>query len=116
MTEVGPRPDPPPPLPLSSYLFRATKEVISNAVRHGNTREVVVAVHWPDGGAGRPMRVVVDDDGGGFDPAVAMAPHARRGLGLAGIAERLAGLGGRLRLESQLGRGAGSSWRCRSPR
>ena len=52
------------------------------------------------------MRVVVDDDGGGFDPAVATAPHARRGLGLAGIAERLAGLGGRLRLESEPGRGS----------
>ena len=68
---------------------------------------MVVAVHWPDVAAGLPqMRVVVDDDGGGFDPAVAVAPHARRGLGLAGIAERLAGLGGSLRLESQPGLGA----------
>jgi signal transduction histidine kinase len=109
VTEVGHRPDPPPALAVSSYLFRATKEVISNAVRHGNAAEVVVTVHWPDGGAAGqagPMRVVVDDDGGGFDPATATAPHARRGLGLAGIAERLAGLGGRLRLESQPGRGA----------
>ena len=109
VTEVGHRPDPPPALAVSSYLFRATKEVISNAVRHGNAAEVVVTVHWPDAGpTGRAgqMRVVVDDDGGGFDPAAAMAPHARRGLGLAGIAERLAGLGGRLRLESQPGSGA----------
>ena len=107
VTEVGPRPDPPPPLPLASYLFRATKEVISNAVRHGKAREMVVTVHWPErpGPAG-PLRVVVDDDGAGFDPVLAMAPHARRGLGLAGIDERLAGLGGRLRLESQPGRGA----------
>ncbi len=107
VTEVGGRPHPPPPLAVASYLFRATKEVISNAVRHGRAREMVVAVHWPAVGAGpRPVRVVVDDDGGGFDPALALAPHARRGLGLAGIAERLAGLGGRLRLESQPGRGA----------
>jgi signal transduction histidine kinase len=107
VTTVGPTPDPPPPLPLVSYLFRATKEVISNAVRHGRARELVVTIHWPDpADAHGRVRVVVDDDGGGFDPAVATAPHARRGLGLAGIAERLAGLGGQLRLESQPGHGA----------
>ncbi len=107
VSAVGVPPTPSPSLPLISYLFRATKEVVSNAVRHGRAREMVVTVHWPDPAddAGR-VRVVVDDDGGGFDPVAAMAPHARRGLGLAGIAERLAGLGGQLRLESQPGHGA----------
>ena len=107
--EVGDRPTVPPPLAVVSYLFRAGKEVISNAVRHGNAREVVVTVHWEadgDNGDGGRVRVVVDDDGSGFDPARALAPRVGRGLGLAGIAERLNGLGGRLRLESQPGHGA----------
>jgi signal transduction histidine kinase len=90
------------PSPLASYLFRSIKEVVSNAVRHGNAREIIVTVHWMDG----LLRIVVDDDGSGFDAQAALAPNARRGLGLAGIDERLSSLGGKLRLESQPGQGA----------
>ncbi len=86
---------------LSSYLFRAVKEVLSNSVRHGNASQIVVNFHWSHEG----LRVVVDDDGSGFDPETALLPQARRGLGLAGIAERLTSLGGKLRLESQPGTG-----------
>jgi signal transduction histidine kinase len=49
---------------------------------------------------------VVDDDGKGFDPVKALAPQVRRGLGLAGIDERLSSLGGKLGVESQEGSGA----------
>ena len=87
---------------LASYLFRAVKELVNNAVKHGNAREIIVAIHWIDG----QMRTVIDDDGVGFDPVKALAPQARRGLGLAGIDERLTSLGGSMRLESQLGSGA----------
>ena len=128
VNEVGDRA--PVPVALASYLFRAAKEVVSNAVRHGTAREVIVTVRWPDraaqpgppaaggtgggsgsggsgGGGGRgQMRVVIDDDGSGFDSAAALTPRAGRGLGLPGIGERLAGMGGRLRLESQPGRGS----------
>jgi signal transduction histidine kinase len=112
VNEVGDRPPASPPPAVVSYLFRATKEVVSNAVRHGNAREVVVTVHWDTTGgttstAGSAhVRVVVDDDGGGFDSTAALSPRPGRGLGLPGIAERLAGLGGLLRLESQPGHGA----------
>jgi signal transduction histidine kinase len=85
-----------------SYLFRAVKEVVSNAVRHGNAREIIVALHWNVS----DLKIVVDDDGSGFDPVAARRPRAGRGLGLAGIDERLTSLGGSLRLESQPGHGA----------
>jgi len=85
----------------ASYLFRAIKELVNNAVRHGNAREIFVAVHWEDG----HMRTVIDDDGCGFEPSKALAPQARRGLGLAGIDERLTSLGGKMRLESSEGSG-----------
>jgi signal transduction histidine kinase len=90
---------------LASYLFRAIKEVVNNAVKHGNAREIIVAIHWENGPMPQ-MRCVVDDDGCGFDPVNALAPQARRGLGLAGMDERLTSLGGRLRVESQPGKGA----------
>jgi signal transduction histidine kinase len=88
--------------PLASYLFRSIKELVSNSVRHGNAREILVAVHWLDAG----VRIVVDDDGGGFDTRATVGANGRRGLGLAGISERLSSLGGMLRLESQPGQGA----------
>jgi signal transduction histidine kinase len=88
--------------PLASYLFRAIKELVNNSVKHGNAAEVIVAVHWIDG----CVRVVVDDDGCGFDPTAKLAPHVRRGLGLASIGERMASLGGKLHLDSQPGQGA----------
>jgi signal transduction histidine kinase len=96
INEVGERRD--IPLPLASYLFRAVKELMHNALKHGGAREVVVAVHWLSGS----VRVVVDDDGSGFDPA---ALQGRRGLGLAGIRQRMASLGGRLKLDAQPGQG-----------
>jgi signal transduction histidine kinase len=90
------------PASLASYLFRAIKELVNNAVKHGNAREIIVAIHWDPG----HMRTVVDDDGTGFDPVKATEPRARRGLGLAGIDERLTSFGGKMRIESQEGSGA----------
>ena len=99
-TEHGPR----RPLPVSTanYLFRAVKELLANAVRHGRAAEIVVAVHWEPSG----VRVVVDDDGRGFDAAAVRAPEGRRGLGLAGIDERVRSMGGSLVVESRPGQGA----------
>jgi signal transduction histidine kinase len=44
---------------------------------------------------------VIEDDGGGFDPATVRD----EALGLAGMRERLALVGGRLRIESSAGSG-----------
>jgi signal transduction histidine kinase len=88
--------------PLANYLFRAIKELLSNAAKHGHAAEIVVGVHWETNG----LRIVVDDDGSGFDARSALAPESRRGLGLAGIEERLASLGGRFDIESASGQGS----------
>jgi signal transduction histidine kinase len=88
--------------PLASYLFRAIKELVNNSVKHGSAHEIIVTVYWLEAG----MRIVVDDDGSGFDTAHALVPNVRRGLGLAGIDERLTSLGGKLRLESEPGQAA----------
>jgi signal transduction histidine kinase len=87
---------------LASYLFRAIKELVNNAVKHGNAKEIIVSIHWDPG----HMRTVIDDDGSGFDPVKATEPRARQGLGLAGIDERLTSFGGSMRIESQEGSGA----------
>ncbi len=93
----------PQPLPssLNHYLFRATKELLNNAVKHGRAKEIVAAVHWESGG----LRIVIDDDGSGFDSVEALAPQSRRGLGLPGIRERITTLGGEMQLDSRIGEG-----------
>jgi signal transduction histidine kinase len=99
VSEVGE----PQPLPssLNHYLFRATKELLNNAVKHGRAKEIIAAVHWEAGG----LRIVIDDDGSGFDSDEALAPQSRRGLGLPGIRERITTLGGEMQLDSRIGEG-----------
>ena len=91
----------PPVSSLAHYLFRAVREVLNNAARHGQASEIVIAVHWE----GRRLRIVVDDDGCGFDPATLRRPQGPGGLGLPGITERLRSLGGSFHVESKPGQG-----------
>jgi len=51
------------------------------------------------------VRLVVADDGVGFDPRRAGAPDGRQGWGLLTMAERAEAIGGRCRVESCPGRG-----------
>src|SRR5208282_2429835 len=79
-------------------LYRAIRELLKNATRHGNANAIVVLLHWSQ----RTLRVVVDDDGNGFDAEKVMNALPAHGLGLASIRERVDGLGGRLEIESRL--------------
>jgi signal transduction histidine kinase len=81
---------------VSRHLFRSIKELMTNAVRHGQARQIVISLHWmPD-----KLRLMVDDDGLGFDPTKALAPSSSKGLGLPSIHERLRSLGGSMDIES----------------
>jgi signal transduction histidine kinase len=93
------------PAPITNYLFRAIKELMNNACKHGQAKEVFVTVHWRGDADKGEVRVVVDDDGCGFDTVAALAPESTRGLGLASIKERVASLGGKTDIESSTGKG-----------
>lgn len=84
------------PSPVGAFLFRTVKELVTNAVKHGKAREVLVQIRWRK----QAVRIVIDDDGAGFDPAEALNPENRKGIGLASIIERLRFFGGTLRIES----------------
>jgi signal transduction histidine kinase len=79
-------------LPLSaegeSALFRAMQEALSNAARHGAPSTVSVTLESEGGFA----VLTVTDDGPGFSEAAAATLRSRGGL--AGIRERVTGLGG----------------------
>ncbi len=99
-----------PPTPVLTYLFRAVKELLHNVAKHARAKEVVLSVHWQHQG----VRIMVVDDGCGVDttqladqtlPAGTDLSPSHRGLGLVGIRERIASMGGKLMFESWPGRG-----------
>ncbi len=81
-------------------LYRIVQEALSNVVRHaGATRAAVSVTRTP-----ASVTVTVEDDGRGFDVAGVLAGE-RKGLGLFGMQERAAYLGGRVDIDSRPGRG-----------
>lgn len=87
---------------LESYLevmiFRAIQELLGNAARHSQANTVKVYV---DMGTSS-VKVTVDDNGKGFDPAILTET---RSLGLKLIRERTEMLGGHFEIDSAAGKG-----------
>jgi signal transduction histidine kinase len=77
-------------------VFRVVQEALTNIARHSGAAHASVVASADRG----RLRVVVEDDGRGFDPG-----RPTRRLGLAGINERIAMLGGDLRIDSSPGAG-----------
>ena len=79
---------------IEAAAYFLASEAVTNAVRHAAAGELTINAEYD----GRRLRVSVTDDGvGGADPS--------RGSGLAGLADRVAALGGTMRLESNVDRG-----------
>ena len=83
------------PAHIETTTWYVVAEALTNAVKHARAERVLVALTQPDG----HLTVEVRDDGCGFDPASA------RGLGLAGLTDRVSIVHGALRIDSQPGRG-----------
>jgi signal transduction histidine kinase len=72
-------------------LLRIVREAVTNAGRHSQAS--VIRVQFTNGG---PLRLLVEDDGIGFDPD----DVATTGFGLVGMRERAAAIGGRFEVAS----------------
>jgi PAS domain S-box-containing protein len=83
----------------STALYRITMEALNNVARHARAKNVSVLL---DGRTDR-VSVIVEDDGVGF--ATAEVKADQRCLGIVGMRERAALLGGSLDVESRLGAG-----------
>lgn len=90
-----------PQLPgvFSITLYRVLQEALTNVVKHARATRVQVALDY----TGRSLTLAVEDDGQGFDKS--KFARISGGIGLLGMQERVALLGGRLTIESQPGRG-----------
>ncbi len=83
---------------VATTAYRIAQEALTNIARHADARTVSVALTAADG----RLRLSVSDDGEGFDPEAASEGD---GLGLAGMRERAALVGGRLGVRSTPGQG-----------
>lgn len=93
---VGLEPERLPP-EVETVLYRIAQEALTNIAKHAGASHVSVVVVRQDEAA----RVVIEDDGRGFDPERAGLGR----LGLVGMRERVALLGGELDVESATGSG-----------
>ncbi|HEV8608796.1 MAG TPA: sensor histidine kinase [Thermoanaerobaculia bacterium] len=89
--------------PVETALYRVVQESLTNVLKHARASQVSVVAQERDG----EVLLIVEDDGAGFDgEAVRSRPDRRaRGLGLIGIREGVATLGGTVTIESAPSRG-----------
>jgi signal transduction histidine kinase len=82
-------------------LFRNVRELLANVVKHAEATTVTVQMTTEHG----HLRIVVKDDGVGFDPeAVLETPGSGTGYGLFSVRERMTDMGGYLEVESAPGK------------
>lgn len=90
---------------LAQQVYRLLYEVVWNALRHAKATHITVAADRLDSplavGGDWSLRLVVTDDGCGFDPE--LVPHHRHGV--RGVAQRAHRAGGTCQLQTAPGKG-----------
>ncbi len=84
------------PKEVCRNILLVVREALANARRHSSARRVQVVLDAPE----EELRLVVTDDGVGFDPR-----QSPEGVGLGAMRERSAALGGELEVSSEPGKG-----------
>jgi signal transduction histidine kinase len=91
------------PPEVETTVYRIVQEALTNVLKHAAARRVSVIAERRR----EHVLVIVEDDGRGFDTeAAAREQAAGRGLGLLGMRERVAHVGGALDFDSAPGGGA----------
>ena len=90
------------PPAIELVVFRVCQESLNNIVKHAKADNVVLSVKQGDG----ILKLSIKDDGKGFDMEELKTMGAKRsGIGLLGMRERVAAIGGRLFIDSAPGKG-----------
>lgn len=82
-------------------FYRITQEALNNVYKHARATSVSIFLGRKKSGA----VLIVEDDGVGFEPDEENSIGAAAGMGLKGMRERLALIGGTLEIESATGEG-----------
>jgi signal transduction histidine kinase len=89
------------PAEIETALFRVVQEALNNVAKHSGAETVLVECAARDD----VVTIEVEDDGKGFDPQTVGPSASGTGLGLTGMRERVALLGGTLTLDTSPGEG-----------
>ncbi len=93
------------PKPLNDevriILFKCTRELLTNVVKHAQARNVRVSIERKE----NSIQISVEDDGVGLDTGGSNGPYMKSGLGLFSVRERLRNIGGRIDIRSEPGPG-----------
>ncbi len=85
------------PTDIETVIYRIVVEILTNVARHAQAKLVIVILEYSEDG----VTIVIEDDGVGFDVmALEMLEPEKRGMGLLGIQERVAILGGNTSIQS----------------
>jgi signal transduction histidine kinase len=88
---------------IETTVYRIVQEALTNTLKHARAMRVSVILECRHD----QLLVIIEDDGQGFDAeAMRLRPGEGRGLGLLGIQERVALVGGTFNVESEPGAGA----------
>jgi signal transduction histidine kinase len=89
-------------LEIRSVVFNSVREAVFNSVKHSGCSEVRIDAGVEQG----RLRVIVADQGAGFDPEqLAERPSNGAGHGIRTMRQRLEAFGGRLEIDSRPGAG-----------
>ncbi|MCL5038495.1 MAG: histidine kinase [Firmicutes bacterium] len=86
---------------IETALYRIIQEALTNVARHSGGQNVSVVLE----GREDSITAIVEDDGQGFNVEETLSAAPRQQLGLFGMKERAALIGGTLTLESSPGKG-----------
>jgi two-component system CheB/CheR fusion protein len=87
---------------IESVIYRVVQEGLTNVLKHAQAQRVGVILEQHS----NQVNVIVEDDGCGFDlDALQQAPTAQRRLGLLGMQERVALVGGTFTIDATPGIG-----------
>lgn len=101
VTVEGEEPSPRLSSPYESALYRVAQEVFTNIAKHAQATRVSVNVAVE----GEKVRLLITDDGIGFDTKEVDMSNGQQGWGLVIMSERVRSMGGSFNIESRPGHG-----------
>lgn len=82
-------------------LFRIIQEIIHNSVKHARAGKISINFYTHENN----LRIVIEDDGVGFDTGILSENKKKIGFGLFAVGERIRNLSGDFKINSAPGKG-----------
>jgi signal transduction histidine kinase len=89
------------PHEVGTACFRIAQEALTNSARHSKATKATVRVERRN----RELRLIIQENGVGFDAQLFLNGMASSALGLRGMQERALAVSGRIQINSQFGKG-----------